>query len=314
MLYLEQTEEINSIYSYIDKNYKISDIMNIYRDTVGSGTNYIVETKEQSYFLKLFDLRNPKYRIFDEVVICNNLNHIKPITSVFISNNDGAYVTNYQKKIVGHLQLYFPSSSWKQYEVLPQNIMKGVAKLGELNLLLKEYELPINNLFLDLKQGKAAIQYFINQSHSVYDLECSYYLKQRLSYLQNLPELQLNSFSFLSSHSDYTPMQFLIRNDDIYRVIDFSHISTVPIAWELTRYYTQCIPAENFDRNRLIEIFDYYSTYYELSEYDYKHACNLLALQLSQSSYGFKEYLSTHDNKYLYILKERDTLIRQLLH
>ena len=54
MLYLEQTEEINSIYSYIDKNYKISDIMNIYRDTVGSGTNYIVETKEKSYFLKLF--------------------------------------------------------------------------------------------------------------------------------------------------------------------------------------------------------------------------------------------------------------------
>ena len=45
MLYLEQTEEINSIYSYIDKNYKISDIMNIYIDTVGSGTNYIVETK-----------------------------------------------------------------------------------------------------------------------------------------------------------------------------------------------------------------------------------------------------------------------------
>ena len=221
MLYLEQTEEINIIHSYIYKNYKISDITNIYRDTVGSGTNYIVETKEQTYFLKLFDLRNHKYRIFDEVVICNDLNHIKPITSVFISNNDGTYVTNYQKKIVGHLQLYFPSSSWKQYEVLPQNIMKGVAKLGELTLLLKKYNLPINNLFLNLKQGKDAIRYFTNQSHFASNLECSYYLKRRLSYLQNLPELQLDSFSFLTSHSDYTPMQFLIRNNDIFIPIIF---------------------------------------------------------------------------------------------
>lgn len=306
-----------AVSAYVKRNYTLANILNIKKDTIGTGTNYIITTTDGSYFLKFFNLTNPKYRIKDEIKVCQYINKITPITSIFIKNKTDDYITLYENKLgnlAGHLQIYYPSSSWEQYNVSKSNIIKGIAKLGLISQILCNYTLPINNLFKNLRQGGAAIKYLTLQQEIMTIPECNELIERRINYLQKIPLLDLDNFSYLSSHSDYTPMQFLIRKDEIFKIIDFSHVSTVPIVWEIIRYISQCIKVDSFERSLLYEMYDLYSSYYKLTAYDYKYGNFLFGLQIAQSLYGFKEYLATRNPKYLRILTDRDTLLQNMLY
>lgn len=298
---------------FVTENYSIPSILHIFRDTIGSGDNYIIQTVSHSYFLKLFSVNNKKYRIYDEIRVCQFLNATEPITSEFIINNSGTYITYFKNTIYGHLQLLFESDSWTQFNVSDENIKKGILFLGKIDKTLLNFNLPVNNLFLNIHQDYELSKKVIGFQKFSCDKDSSQLIDKRKTYLSDIPNLQLSRFTYLTSHADYTPMQLLIRNDDIYKVIDFSHVSTVPIVWEVVRYYSNCVLAKDFNMNDIYALLDIFSTIIPLSSYDYQNAGYLFALQILQSAYGFKEYAATKESRYLDVIQNRDLYLQTLL-
>lgn len=97
------------IHSYYDM--PNSDFFLI-KDTVGSGNNYILKTHYDKYFVKLFNLQNPKYCIIDEIVACELINKSQGITSVFLPNRYGNKVTLLPCNLALHVQHWFEGKTW----------------------------------------------------------------------------------------------------------------------------------------------------------------------------------------------------------
>lgn len=305
--------DLIDIKKFITENYYIPNILHIYRDTIGSGDNYIIQTVYHSYFLKLFSINNNKYRIFDEIRVCQFLNTTEPITSEFIPNKFGTYITCFKNDIYGHLQFMFESDSWTQFNVSNENIKKGILFLGKIDKVLLSFNLPVNNLFLNLHQDYALSEKVISFQKFSCDEVSAQLVDKRKLYLSSIPRLQLDRLTYLTSHADFTPMQLLIRNDEIYKIIDFSHVSAVPIVWEVVRYYSNCVQTKDFNKNDIQILLDIFSTIIPLSSYDYQNAGYLFALQILQSAYGFKEYALTKEERYLDIIQNRDLYLQILL-
>jgi len=83
-------------------------------------------------------------------------------------------------------------------------------------------------------------------------------------------------------------------------IIDFEKAKKLPIVWEVIRSYSYIDKdAKDGDINikTLADYFKEFSKYIKLNEYDLKYASYLYLLQLTGSTYGYKEYNEDYTQK-----------------
>lgn len=311
----------DKIKQYVKEYYDIPhNICNIINDSLGSGNNFILETKKQNYFVKFFDLNNPKFRVFDEVFVCDLLNQCYDITSKFLSNIQGKKVTTISNNCAFHVQLLFDGKRW-HYNSFPEHLLKeSIIWLRKTNTALKNAPLRRNHLFDTINNLEDSCNNFkllknIVKAPSFAFDDIYIYIDERLELLKHFPVVDIEAFHHENSHSDYNATQILTTySKSIYKIIDFSHVSNIPIVWEIVRFYILSDPYckdGNISFNTLFSLFDLYGAL--LKPYDYKNALILFLSQILQSTYGFKQYIFSREHKYLDEIKKRNRIINHIL-
>jgi len=117
--------------------------------------------------------------------------------------------------------------------------------------------------------------------------------------VRKLPQWKqyFEGITYTPTHGDYTACQLICDGDKVKAVIDFSAAMCLPAVWEIMRSYVQsggaCRDGAPFDTADFVSYVREYRKYAPLTERDLTAMPYVYLYQLSQSSYGYKEFLVT---------------------
>ena len=187
-------------------------------------------------------------------------------------------------------------------------LMKGAGYLGKLHTLLMDYPMEtemdyrwasgisseavarkFNALLAALDEDKTNP----NRDRIREDLN---FKKELIGHMDGWKEY-FKDVTFAATHGDYTACQFICDGEDIKAIIDFSSAGTLPAVWEIMRSYIQSggvnRAGTSLDIDDFVSYVREYRKYAPLTKQDLEAMPYLYLFQLTQSSYGYKEYLIT---------------------
>lgn len=279
----------------LKKRYGIS-CDKIRRDRVGSGENYWVNDK---FLLKVFDC-NVKFRIEDEILVCEYLRNKGLCTSIHISAIDGSYIQKIGNYRI-HLQHKIPGATRKSNSL---NVEQGDCFLKILKYvveLLREYpsETKINMLFVQEYIMEDIIS-SIMRKLNIADFALKEIIKRKVELLNKIQFDKGKVHHTILSHADYNIQQLLLSNDSMclknVSVIDFSHVSKIPIEWEIIK---SCLRSIEFQKCSCVQaIHNGFTLLGKDIPINYENVC-ISIIQLISSAYMEKMYLRTGQRKWL---------------
>lgn len=286
--------DVKALVTQLEKLYGIR-IENISRDGVGHGINYWVNNRK--YLLKLFP-QNSKYRIRDEIIACRYLISKGMMVSEHIDTLFGEQIVKLGD-FEAHLQKGIGGVCKSQNALNTDETNELINKLLEIIAILRGVKTSPNSLFESPKQ----VGDIITGIESSIAVESKGYIldlyRDKVSLLLRIPAMNKLPVTLHTSHSDFHVEQVLYRDTRIHAVIDFSHVSQIPIEWEIMRACLKSYDAKNhFDMARMIE--------HSLSRASRllpgnTHAENIYtsAIQIVSSEWNIKQYRRTGDNSWL---------------
>ena len=285
-----------SVAEVLKEWYAITDCQ-IEPDTKGSGTNYWIDDK---YLLKVF-ANNVKYRLEDEIAVCDFLRSRGVPTSEHVLSRDGHYIQQIGEYRY-HLQKKIPGVAHEGNSLCFDECSLLLRRLKQIVELLSEFpsETKVNMLF--------SHEYVKADIIGAISMRCCNTVPDLLSILERKKEL-INRIRFqnglvqhvILSHSDYNIQQVLTTDNKLRTladmiVIDFSHVSKVPIEWEIIK---TCLRSMHFEKESCIQAILYsFSMFESVVPMTYNNIC-IAIMQLISSSYMEKLYINTHNQEWL---------------
>ena len=137
----------------------------------------------------------------------------------------------------------------------------------------------------------------VNLLHTLARIRADLTYKKEL--VRKLPQWRqyFDGITYTPTHGDYTACQLICDGDCVKAVIDFSAAMCLPAVWEIMRSYVQsggaCQDGAPFDTADFVSYVSEYRKYAPLTKRDLTAMPYVYIYQLSQSSYGYKEFLVT---------------------
>lgn len=276
--------------------FAISDCM-IKVDHRGNGINYWIN---DAYFLKVFT-DSVKYRIEDEIAVCAFLRSRGFPTSEFLPTVEGRYIQK-TGAYRCHMQKRISGVAHEGNSLCFDECILLIKRLKQIIELLSDcpFETNLNMLFAG-EFVKADIMNAILKRSCDAESDLLPILRRKSDLLDRVRFQTGKIQHAVLSHSDYHVQQILttelqIKSLEDIKVIDFSHVSKVPIEWEIIR---ACLRSMEFDREasvaaivRSLEIFE------RVVPMCCENLC-IAVIQLISSSYTERMYRSTHQQAWL---------------
>ncbi len=273
---------------------------------LGSANCYKVHCKEGDFFFKEYQSDFTTDKVDKEADIVSYLVSKEFPVAGFVKTKNG----NNSIKFEGHVISIQDFIEGKSYlNDLPHPLLiKGARYLGKLHALLKDYPMEISMDYEWAKgfSSEAIAEKFdrllavLNENKVDPNYEKIHddltFKKKLLESMDSWKEY-FKSITYTSTHGDYTACQFICDEDDIRAIIDFSTAGALPAVWEIMRSYIQSggVSREEstFDVDDFVLYVKEYMKYAPLTKRDLEAMPYLYLFQLTQSSYGYKEYLIT---------------------
>ena len=267
---------------------------------VGSANCFKVNCEEGTFLLKEFQSEYLMKDIEKEAALVDFLSKKGFPVASFRQTLKGSFGTEYEGHVIS-VQDFIEGRSYLN-DMPVSYLLECAEYLGKLHTLMQGYEL---NSFLD---EKWLAKFSEEKSASNYDRLLDALEKQsddpnyekirddllfRKSLACRVNELKsyFIGITYKPTHGDYTACQLICVDDHIRAVIDFSSASTLPAIWEIMRSYVQSFG--HFDLNEFTEYVKQYLRFSDLSRRDLEAMPYVYLFQLSQSLYGYEEYLIT---------------------
>ena len=273
---------------------------------LGSANCYKVRCEEGDFFLKEYQSDFTMDRVDREADLVSYLRvRCFPVAG-FVKTLNGGHAVLYEGHVVS-VQDYVEGRTY--LNDLPHTLlMKSAGYLGRLHTLLKDYPLEIemdyrwaesisseavarkfDALLVTLEEERSDPQYAKIREDLIFK-------KNLMACIDDWKQF-FRGITFSATHGDYTACQLICGEDDIRAIIDFSSAGRLPVVWEIMRSYIQSGGVSRSDTKLDVEdLAAYvaeYMKYAPLSRRDLEAMPYLYLFQLTQSSYGYKEYLVT---------------------
>lgn len=290
-------------------NIKATKIQKINR---GTANIFKIETNQNKYILKEFTSTSKKETVIKEINIIEFLKdkdinvptYIKTKKENFYLENEGRIII-VQEFVEG----YTIENNTGDYE----KTIECATILGKLTKALMEYpelsEDNIMNKYFTKERVCNCIEKMENlKSNLKKDNKYKEQIEKDINYRTKILNHIKNNFDFdildkltkLNSHGDFCSQQLIYNELQEPTIIDFEKAKKLPIVWEVIRSYSYIDKdAKDGDINikTLADYFKEFSKYIKLNEYDLKYASYLYLLQLTGSTYGYKEYNEDYTQK-----------------
>lgn len=268
----------------------------IRRDRIGSGENYWINEK---FLLKVFDY-NVKFRIEDEILVCKYLRNRSLCTSVHISAIDRSYIQKIGNCRM-HLQYKLPGVTRERNSLDFKQGDSFLKILKHIVTLLREYpfETEINMLFRQEYVMTDVISSVVKRLY-IADFALKEIIRRKIELLNKIQFDKGKVYRTVLSHSDYNIQQLLLSDGFIcsknVAVIDFSHVSRIPIEWEIIK---SCLRSIEFQTCTCVQsIHNGFKVLGKDIPINYENVC-ISIIQLISSTYMEKMYLRTNQKKWL---------------
>ncbi|MBR4813247.1 MAG: phosphotransferase [Lachnospiraceae bacterium] len=277
---------------------------------LGSANCFRVECAEGTYFLKEYQSEITRGAVEREAAVTEHLAGKDFPVARFIKTVDGNVCTEAEGHIIS-VQEYIEGESY--LNDLPKPLFKESAKyLGMLHAALKDYpmERGMDEQWLASFSVEDAVAKFdrllsaMGPEEELRDVNllCTLaHIRADLTYkkelVRKLPQWRryFDGITYTPTHGDYTACQLICDGDKVKAVIDFSAAMCLPAVWEIMRSYIQsggaCRGGAPFDIDDFVAYVNEYRKYAPLTERDLTAMPYVYIYQLSQSSYGYKEFL-----------------------
>jgi len=268
----------------------------IRQDKVGNEENYWIDDK---FLLKLFDY-NVKFRIEDEILVCDYLRSKNFCTSNHVTAIDGSYIQqvgNYRM----HLQYKLSGTTREKNSLEFEQGDRLLKILKHIVELLREFPLETKiNMLFGHEYVMADIISSVIERLKTTDLELKEIIKRKVELLNKIKFDKGKVHQTVLSHSDYNIQQLLLNNDLIcskdIAVIDFSHVSKIPIEWEIIK---SCLRSIEFQKCTCVRaILNGFTVFEKDFSINYDNMY-ISIIQLISSAYMEKMYLRTNQRKWL---------------
>ena len=270
---------------------------------LGTANCYKADCREGTYFLKEYQKDFTIQTVHRETELVEYLYSKGFPVARSARTTSGDSCTLYEDHVIC-VQEYLEGESY--LNDLPHEIQKDSAKyLGILHSLLIDYPMESR---LDGKWAESISVESVNQKYDRLlevlekeNLDPNYgrikedflFKKELFSHIEDMKGY-FKGITYTPSHGDYTSCQLICNEGRVKAVIDFSSASKLPAIWEIMRSYIQagaCRAGETFDIVNFAEYVKEYMKYAPLSKRDLEAMPYVYLFQLSQSAYGYKEYL-----------------------
>jgi len=309
---LEETVFTNeTIKEQLKDNYNI-EVITINRIDRGSANLYEIITDTARYVLKEFQSKYKHEEIQKEIDIINHLKNqgLKVPRYIQCLNGEYQFVFNgkniiLQEFIEGHI-IEQNSGNYEQTIESAQNLGLIVKALGtfpytlpggsisgwysenSFNSSIKKYE-ELMELTPENEIGNRIKDDFNKKIEMISDIK------------NKLNHEELEKITYKNTHGDYSVMQFIYNeNGTINAIIDFVAASYMPITWEIIRSYSyidrECVNG-NFNIDNFINYVKEFNKVVKLNEYDLKYMVHIYLIQILNSTYGYKQYLSDNNRQ-----------------
>ena len=267
---------------------------------VGSANCFKVNCEEGTFFLKEFQSEYLMKEIEKEAALVAFLAEKDFPVASFRQTLSGKFGTEYEGHVIS-VQDFIEGRSYLN-DMPVSYLLECAEYLGKLHTLMNGYEL---NRFLDenwlagFSEEKSAYRYdkLLEALEEQKDdpnyekIRDDLLFRKSLACRVNDLKSYFDGISYKPTHGDYTACQLICVDDHIKAVIDFSSASTLPAIWEIMRSYVQSFG--HFDLNEFTQYVKQYLRYSELTRRDLESMPYVYLFQLSQSLYGYEEYLIT---------------------
>lgn len=269
-----------------------------------------VFAKEEFYFLKEFQRTFSVSRAMLDAEICTICNANNIPASEILYTVSGEAVAVFQNRIY-QLQKYVFGETPQMNSLEEDLIYQAAAHLGKIHRVLKNKDLPhLFDLAWFEKFDEAKYIAFYHETLAVLKekaIEDSLKKKIesdvlfRISFTKKMNELAcaFEGITYASSHADYTPSQLICDGERIVRIIDFANVHTVPVSWELLRFYylasSDCKTPQNFDVKRFRNYLSSYTAYCPLTEKDLKNMPYVFLYYMGRNRFLYRRFLETGD-------------------
>ena len=286
---------------------------------------FVINDCSQKYFLKEFQPAYDIQRAISEEQLLSFLKKHNFPASVVIPTISGKGFTEYGGRIL-QLQEFFEGKVPRQNTLEQDTVIQAAQLLGKLNVLLKNYRLPIamGKEWL-LKYNKNEYAQFYNETllrlknsnieQKTYDkIETD--IEFRLLLNEKMDEYQsyFDKITYASSHGDYIYSQLICEDDQIKRIIDFSYAHTVPISLELMRFFTlssnSFLQINKMDYGLLKSYISAYLSYFSLSEDDLRYMPYIYLYYMGRNKFLYREFIQTNDNHLFNVSSWRSDICR----
>ena len=314
--------------SILNEN-RIRDIVKCYGLTmlesnklpIGSANCFRVRCAEGTYFLKEYQSEIARAEVEQETAVTEYLSGKGFPVARFLKTTAGEVCIEAEGRIIS-VQEYIEGETY--LNDLPKPLFKESAKyLGMLHAALKDYPMKrgMDEQWLSSFSVEDAVAKFdkllrvpddsgvndvpsdtnpirdINLLRTISRIRADLTYKKEL--VRKLPQWRqyFDGITYTPTHGDYTACQLICDGDRVKAVIDFSAAMCLPAVWEIMRSYVQsggaCQDGAPFDTADFVSYVSEYRKYAPLTKRDLTAMPYVYIYQLSQSSYGYKEFLVT---------------------
>ncbi len=291
----------NDIVNIIRKNYNI-EIKEIFKINRGSANIFLLNNK---YILKEFQSKYSENDINKEIKIIEHLRKDGISVPNYISTIDGKFSFIYKNKVVV-LQKYIDGytmdknmGNYNQMIESAKELGKIVKSLETLNINLSDKDYKSWYSISNLKESIDKYKNLIKQVEGPYKEKIILDLNDKIKMIQEIIKgidiKDMDKITIKNTHGDYSVLQFIYKDEKIKAIIDFVSASKIPIIWELIRSFTyidQDCKDGIINVNHLIDYIKEFNKYVKLNNYDIKYMSTLYLLQLLNSTYGYRQYIS----------------------
>lgn len=286
---------------------------------------FIINADSQKYFLKEFQHTYDIQRAISEEQLLSFLKKRNFPASVVIPTISGKGFVEYSGRIL-QLQEFFDGKVPCQNTLEQDMVIQAAQLLGKLNVLLKNYKLPIamGKDWL-LKYNKNEYEQFYNETllqlknsnieQKIYDkIESD--IEYRILLNEKMDEYQsyFDKITYASSHGDYIYSQLICEDNQIKRIIDFSYAHSVPISLELMRFFTlssnSFLQINKMNFNLLKSYISAYLSYFPLSKDDLRYMPYIYLYYMGRNKFLYREFIQNNNNNLFHISSWRSDICR----
>lgn len=283
------------------------DISKVEKINRGSANIYLLN--EDQYVLKEFQSKYTKDEIEKEINVINHLSKFDIKVPEYVKTSSNKYYCVHKKKII-IIQKYIEGYGLNNFEGTYEQTMECAEYYGKIVSALKSLPVKLpDSDFSDLyskenfdngiKKHKDLLV-MLDANNNV-DKKIKEDIEEKITMIKdvknNMDFSEMKNLTMLNSHGDYNVLQFIYKNNKINAVIDFVSACKMPVVWELIRSYSYIDKeAKNgeFNINNLVDYIKTFNKYITLNRYDIKYMVYLYLIQILNSDFGYKQYVSNH--------------------